>query len=170
MIASKQRSRSYAISTHGRWRGARNGKIRTIKAKKNRYADIEIKKSRKSRKSRNRNQFYYHSLQGAAFPEMCGRLTADRNTWDHKHNDRDDPTKQRPVRGPVARRAGVRGRAVGASGTAGRPSVPRHTRASRWDGGGVVRGGPERVQMRRQCLRIERRGLRSLFCQPNTSR
>lgn len=82
MVASKQRSGSYAISTHGRFRAARSGKIRTIKAKKNRYAETRIKNV----------NFLYHCLQAAAFPEICGRLTADRNTWDHKHNDRDDPT------------------------------------------------------------------------------
>jgi hypothetical protein len=33
----------------------------------------------------------FHCLQGAAFPDKCGRLTAERPTWDHQKNDRDDP-------------------------------------------------------------------------------
>ena len=73
--------KSYAISSHGRWR-ASNGKIRRVRAQKNRYASVGIA---------GKPGAYFHCLQGAAFPQICGRLTIERNTWDHTSNDRDDP-------------------------------------------------------------------------------
>lgn len=88
MVASKQNSRSYAISTHGRWRTAYTGKIRTMKPGKKHYANVMIKDVRRKK----HRKTYFHCLQGTAFPEICGRLTAERYTWDHKHNDRDDQT------------------------------------------------------------------------------
>ena len=33
----------------------------------------------------------FHRIQGAAFPHLCGRLTAQRHTWDHISNDREKP-------------------------------------------------------------------------------
>ena len=79
--------RKYGISSHGRWRMAHRGKIRTVKAQKRRYATIGITGLRAAGKSTTAR---FHCLQGAAFPEICGRLTTERPTWDHKSNDRDD--------------------------------------------------------------------------------
>ena len=81
---------SYAISTHGRWRAARSGKIRTVKAQTGRYAEVGIMGLRAAGK-RIVPTVQFHCLQGAAFPDKCGRLTAEQNTWDHQKNDRDDP-------------------------------------------------------------------------------
>ena len=95
----------YAISTHGRWRMARGGKIRTVRARKRRYAAIGIMGLCAAGKQGNAK---FHCLQGAAFPDKCGRLTAERPTWDHKKNDRDDPAYMRYAgcggRAGVARR------------------------------------------------------------------
>ena len=88
-MGSVERS-SYAISTHGRWRMARGGKIRTVKAPKRRYAVVGIVGLRAAGKHIVPTA-QFHCLQGAAFPDKCGRLTAERPTWDHQKNDRDDP-------------------------------------------------------------------------------
>ena len=82
------KKKSYAISTHGRWRMARYGHIRTVKAKKKNYARMGIMGLLTTGKQTNA---YFHCLQGAAFPQICGRLTAEQDQWDHKTNDRDDP-------------------------------------------------------------------------------
>jgi hypothetical protein len=87
MVATKRSS--YAISSHGRWRAARSGKIRTIRAPKKDYARVEIKGLVVTGKG---NLASFHCLQGAAFPDKCGTRSAERPTWDHRHNDRDDPT------------------------------------------------------------------------------
>ena len=85
MVAAR---RSYAISTHGRWRQAKSGQIRRVRAKKDRYAELGIMGLATGRKQ---NNAQFHALQAAAFPQVCDRLTAERDTWDHKSNDRDDP-------------------------------------------------------------------------------
>ena len=73
---------SYAISSRGRFRGR---KIRTVRCPEKRYAELKLKFGtvNKIRK--------FHQVQGAAFPHLCGRLTAQRPTWDHISNDRKKP-------------------------------------------------------------------------------
>ena len=77
---------SYAISSRGRFRGRKTNKIRTVRCPEKRYADLKLDFGTvyKTRK--------FHQVQGAAFPHLCGRLTAQRPTWDHISNDRGDPS------------------------------------------------------------------------------
>ena len=72
--------RPCAISSHGRWRAARGGKIRHVRAPATGYARLKLRGL----------VFKFHQLQGAAFPDICGRLTQERPTWDHVSNDRGD--------------------------------------------------------------------------------
>lgn len=76
---------SYAISSRGRFRGAHTGKIRTMRCPKKNYSTLQIKFGCKKKMK------CFHCLQGAAFPHLCGRLTAQRPTWDHISNDRAKP-------------------------------------------------------------------------------
>lgn len=75
---------SYAISSRGRFR-ATNGKSRTVQCPSTDYAYLGIKIGRVMKKKA------FHRIQGAAFPHLCGRLTAQRHTWDHISNDREKP-------------------------------------------------------------------------------
>lgn len=125
--AQSKRS-SYAISSHGRWRAARNGKIRRIRAPKTNYARQELRIPGEGKK-----KFMYHILQGSAFPHLShGALSAERNTRDHIENDRDDPrymhaTNLRPASmaeqglNKTTSDNPVRGRPVGAGDDAWEP-------------------------------------------------
>jgi hypothetical protein len=73
---------SYAISSRSRVRAAKTGKIRTVRCPTKDYARIDLKFGSKHKKK------YFHCLQGAAFPHLCGRITAQRPTWDHISNER----------------------------------------------------------------------------------
>ncbi len=155
--AAKKHSKrsSYAISSHGRWRAAKDGKIRRIRAPKTAYARQGLLIPGEGNK-----RFVYHVLQGSAFPHLShGALSAERNTWDHITNDRDDPRYMHATNLRPASRAEqalnkttsenpVRGRPVGAGDDAwepfdnpGRAASELQTRfpSKKWGAGGIRR-------------------------------